>query len=402
MDTTCVARASRGTPDPGGAASGRGPRGRWDYVDREPGRTVAPQVDGFPGYVVRAELGRGADATVLRVQRTADGGTYALKVIDRPADETAVALCREAALLAAVNHPDLVRIHEVGRHDGRPYLVMDLVEGRALARLLHDGPLPADRVVSLALELADPLAAIHRAGLVHRDIKPDNIMVQPDGRARLIDFGMAARETNEGSETAVGTLLYSSPEQAGTLRRPVDQRSDLYSLGVVLYECLAGRPPFATSDVGDLLRMHAVEPPPDLLGFAPETPADLASIVARLLAKEPDDRYQTGADLVVDLMAVSGPAPEPAADLTRKPLVGRSDRAGPARGPVGRRAPGRRWRRGRARRRRRGQDEAGPRADGRRRRGGRRPLRQRIPGRPGADGTAAPRARGVSTRDPVR
>ncbi|GIJ43115.1 hypothetical protein Val02_00010 [Virgisporangium aliadipatigenens] len=251
-----------------------------------------------------SELGSGADATVLRVRRIADGGTYALKVIDRESadpDAATTALCREAALLAGVHHPDLVAVHEVGVRDGRPFLVMDLVEGRSLARLLDGGPMPADQVTALALDLADPLSALHRAGLVHRDVKPGNVMVRTDGRFRLIDFGMAAREVADGSDVAVGTLVYSAPEQSGTLRRAVDARSDLYSLGVVLYECLAGRPPFAGPDVGELLHMHAVVPPPDLAALVPDAPPKLVAAIMRLLAKEPDDRYQTGTDLIAEL-----------------------------------------------------------------------------------------------------
>jgi serine/threonine protein kinase len=150
-------------------------------------------------------------------------------------------------------------------------------------------------VVRLAVDLAGPLAAAHRVGVVHRDLKPDNVMVCADGQARLIDFGLAVRETGEQCGAAVGTLVYAPPEQAGTLGRPVDGRSDLHSLGAVVFECLAGRPPFAGDDVGELLRLHAVAPVPDLRRLVTGIPEDLAAVVERLLAKDPDDRYQDGA-----------------------------------------------------------------------------------------------------------
>ena len=280
------------------------------------------------GYEVLGEVGRGSAATVLRVRRIADGATYALKILTADAGSGPAALCREAALLAGVDHPGVVQVHEVGAAAGRPYLVMDFVDGQPLARLLDHGALGADRVVAIALDLAETLSAFHRATLVHRDLKPDNIMITPNGAARLIDFGLTGRDTGTaepGSDAAVGTLLYASPEQAGMLTRPVDQRSDLYSLGVVLYECLAGTPPFVGSDVGELLRAHAVMPPPDLLRRAPDTPPALAAIVATLLAKEPDDRYQTAADLTADLRALVAGAPVlrgPAAH--GEPTIGRA------------------------------------------------------------------------------
>ena len=282
--------------------------------------------DRLAGFEILSELGRGACSTVYRVRRPVAGGQepsgdeYALKILDEALADSASSLVgfrREAALLASVNHPGLTGVHEVGLEDGRPYLVMDIVEGVSLAELLTSGALPAAEVIRLALDLIDPLAAIHRRGLVHRDLKPPNIMIQTDGTARLIDFGLTAREAGSVDEqTAVGTLAYSSPEQSGMLKRPVDNRSDLYSLGVILFEAITGELPFAAADVGELLRMHAVTTAPDVCGPAPATPRELAAVVAKLLAKDPDDRYQSGEELAVDLRALPGapPVPDGAAD----------------------------------------------------------------------------------------
>ncbi len=269
------------------------------------------------GFEVVGELGRGSAATVLHVRRRSDGAPYAMKVLDD--DQAEAALCREAALLASVDHPGLVGIHEVGAHEGRPYLVMDLVAGQTLTKLLEDGPLTPERAVAVALDVVRPLAAVHRTGLVHRDIKPDNIMIRPDGRAQLIDFGLATRESTDGSEVTVGTLMYAPPEQSGVLRRSVDNRSDLYALGVVLFECLAGRPPFPSTDVGELLRLHAVAPAPDLRDLVPGIPPVLADAVATLLAKDPDDRYQSGEALAADLQGDAS-----AEQATDRPIVGRA------------------------------------------------------------------------------
>jgi diguanylate cyclase (GGDEF)-like protein len=181
--------------------------------------------------------------------------------------------------------------------------------------------------------VVEPLAAVHRKGLVHRDLKPNNIMIQSDGQALLIDFGLAAWASGGQAQAAVGTLAYSPPEQTGMLKRPVDHRSDLYSLGIVLFESLAGALPFAANDVGDLLRMHAVTPPPDLVQVVPGIPIGLAALVARLLAKDPDDRYQSGEELAGDLRRLQADphaplAPPGAAGLldvrSRPPLCGRA------------------------------------------------------------------------------
>jgi len=244
-----------------------------------------------------------------------------------------VALRREAALLAWVGHPGLPQVHEVGQMGDYFYLIMDLVEGTELSAVLAGGMPPVERVVELGAQVGEILAAVHQVGLVHRDVKPHNIMVEPAGGVRLIDFGTAAWAGGEKADVVAGTLLYCAPEQSGMIKRPVDARSDLYSLGVVLFEALAGHPPFVSDDVAELLRMHVVTPPPRLDERRPEVPGALADIVARLLATDPDDRYQTSMSLVTDLRALivdpsAVPAPAALADdgAVRSglaPLIGR-------------------------------------------------------------------------------
>ncbi|SNY66419.1 diguanylate cyclase [Paractinoplanes atraurantiacus] len=273
------------------------------------------------GLEVREELGRGAFTTVHRAVR--DGREYAVKRPAKPAPDMLAGFRREAALLACIDDPSVTGAHAVGLLDGVPALVLQYIPGGPLADLIGTGALPAERAVEIAAQLARGLAAAHRVGLVHRDVKPGNIIMAPGSPARLIDFGLAQLgEEDEQDDLAVGTFLYASPEQSGMLKRPVDGRSDLYSLGVVLFECLTGRLPFESSDVGDLLRMHLVAPVPDL-AETDGVPPVLAAVVSRLLAKDPDDRYPDAAALLADLRACPGGAAAGKRAAGHWPLCGR-------------------------------------------------------------------------------
>ena len=305
------------------------------------------------GVTVVSELGRGAHGVVYRVRR--GGQDWAMAVLADPVDAEGaalVALRREAALLAWVGHPGLPQVHEVGQVGDRFYLIMDLVEGTELSVVLAGGTPPVAQVVELGARVGEVLAAMHQVGLVHRDVKPHNIMVEPAGGVRMIDFGTAAWAGGERVDVVAGTLTYCAPEQSGMIKRPVDARSDLYSLGVVLFEALAGHLPFVSDDVGELLRMHVVTTPPRLDQERPDVPGALANIVAKLLAKDPDDRYQTSLSLVADLRALmvdpsavpaavadgeavqSGVAPLIGRDAERTRLTGRWQRARDGRGGV--------------------------------------------------------------------
>ena len=285
-----------------------------------------PQVDGFDRLEV---LGRGARTVVYRVRKTGtDGPDYAMKMVRvcPPDAETALtAFRREAALLACATSPGLATIHDVGAVAGHPYLIMELVEGRTLAHLLAEQrskgqALHEQQVMIIARDVADALAAAHRGQLVHRDIKPQNLLVTPEGHTRLIDLGLATWVANGATDGDVaGTFQYSPPEQSGMLQHPVDARSDLYALGVVLFECVAGRLPFVAEDVGELLHLHASTAPPDLAELRPDLSGTLVRIIAKLLAKDPDDRYQSAVGLAADVRVLveAGNAP-----LTRLDTAG--------------------------------------------------------------------------------
>jgi diguanylate cyclase (GGDEF)-like protein len=253
----------------------------------------------FSDLEVISQLGRGAETVVYRVRR--HGDEYALKVLSTTdATQALAAVRREAALLGCVGHRLLPRIFEVGQTAVGPYLILEYIDGSPLSQTLRHGRLDEGRAVRLAIDVVGALTAAHRAGLVHRDVKPDNVIVDPAGTGRLIDFGLAARGGAHDDRIA-GTPLYSAPEQTGMLKRPVDGRSDLYALGVLLYECVTGQVPYSAKDSGELIRQHATAPVPDARARCPDLSPTMAAIIATLMAKDPDDRYQSGQSLLSDL-----------------------------------------------------------------------------------------------------
>lgn len=267
-------------------------------------------------------LGYGRDSIVFRAEGR--GGVYAVKLQRSGPDGTGQAaerFRREAALAACLDHPSLPRVMAVGEVDGRAYLVREYIVGEALSeRIQRDGPLSHAELVELARKLAGALAEVHRHRLVHRDVKPANVILERGGGIRLIDFGLTTRVQREDGQpiedtsNAVGTLLYAAPEQSGMLRRPVDHRSDLYSLGVILFEAATGRAPFVARDAAELVRQHAAVPAPSVRQFRNDASAAVTAIVDTLLQKDPDDRYQSASALWRDLQRI-GLADEAVAQL---------------------------------------------------------------------------------------
>ncbi|MEW2329358.1 protein kinase [Micromonospora chersina] len=261
---------------------------------------------------------------------------------------------REARTAARLAHPHIVGVYDFGTEEDHSYLVMELVEGRTVGDLVAAGPLPVVQALSIAVQTCDGIAAAHAAGVVHRDIKPGNLIVTPAGTVKICDFGiarlprLAGQNTLTGPATKLGTSSYMSPEQA--LGGPVDPRTDLYGLGCTLYAMLTGAPPFA-GDPLSVLHQHVNEPPPPLRDRRPDVPVELDALVAELLAKDPADR-PTDAGLVRERLAALLPrAGTPlavvavdAAPAEAGPPAAPPAAPGPAADPVDR--PGR-FRRGR-------------------------------------------------------
>ncbi len=248
---------------------------------------------------------------------------------------------RETLAISRLNHKNICTIYDTGTYEGRPYIVMELMEGQTLEQLVPMGPMPPERVVHVAIQVADALDAAHRQGVIHRDVKSSNIFLNARGDAKVLDFGIAkvvapdvepGRDTDAGlarSGSPLGTLAFMSPEQARG--EPVDERSDLFSLGVVLYEMLTGVTPFRGSATSIIAQLVSPDPIPGPRTVAPSVPQELDRVVCRALEKERKRRYQTAAELLADLrgmrrdLGVSGgrPADGPPARARKRPRAGR-------------------------------------------------------------------------------
>ena len=262
-------------------------------------------------YEILAPLGAGGMGEVYRATDTKLGRDIALKVL--PAEmahdpERLARFRREAKALAQLDHPNIVTIHSVEESDGVHYLTMQLVEGQPLDRLIPGSGLPIGQIVEIASALGDALAAAHEKGIVHRDLKPANVMVSNEGRVKVLDFGLAkdVRAANPGdatltsaSQTQVGVVMgtpaYMSPEQ--TSGRPLDHRTDIFSLGVVLHEMATGRRPFDGNSSAELVSAILRDTAPSVTDVRPDLPSDLARIIRRCLEKDPRHRVQTARDV---------------------------------------------------------------------------------------------------------
>src|SRR5271166_7045886 len=262
-------------------------------------------------YEILTPLGVGGMGEVYRATDTKLGRDIALKVL--PAEmahdpERLARFRREAKALAQLDHPNIVTIYSVEESDGVHFLTMQLVEGQPLDRLICAGGLPLEQIVEIARALGDALAAAHEKGIVHRDLKPANVMVSNEGRVKVLDFGLAkdVRGSNLGDATmtsdsrtqigvVMGTPAYMSPEQ--TSGRPLDHRTDIFSLGVLLHEMATGRRPFEGSSSAELVSAILRDNPPSVTDARPDLPSDLARIVRRCLEKDPRHRLQTARDV---------------------------------------------------------------------------------------------------------
>ena len=262
-------------------------------------------------YEIHSSLGAGGMGEVYRATDAKLARDVALKVL--PAEmaddpERLARFRREAKTLAQLDHPNIVTIYSVEESDGVHFLTMQLVEGQPLDRLICAGGLPLERIVEIAGALGDALAAAHEKGIVHRDLKPANVMVSSEGRVKVLDFGLAKdiNVVNAGDATmtsdsrtqvgvVMGTPAYMSPEQ--TSGRPLDHRTDIFSLGVLLHEMATGRRPFEGTSSAELVSAILRDAPPSVTDMRPDLPSDLARIVRRCLEKDPRHRVQTARDV---------------------------------------------------------------------------------------------------------
>ena len=261
-------------------------------------------------YEVEREIGKGGNARIY-LARDTRGEAVALKIL-HPELLVSVAadrFLREIKLAKQLDHPHIAHLLDSGERDWLVYYVMTYVEGPTLREhLARVSRLSIPETLRLAGDLLDALDHAHARGIVHRDVKPDNVVLAPRG-AVLLDFGIARAVAASGSDRltrsgiAVGTSTYMSPEQITALKE-IDLRSDLYALGVVLYECLAGQPPFVHRNEAVVLQMHLTHPAPDVRSIRPETPADLATGIQRALAKTTEERWQSAAAMRDALITV--------------------------------------------------------------------------------------------------
>jgi serine/threonine protein kinase len=256
-------------------------------------------------YALGARLGAGGMGQVYRARDRVLERTVAVKVLSAASTEDLELVARfgrEARAAAALNHPNIVAVFDSGADGDLHYLVMEYVEGQSLAELLRRvGMLEPGRVADVGRQVCQALAAAHAAGLVHRDITPGNVLVDPAGLVKVADFGIAklAAATTMTGDKVLGTAAYLAPEQAQG--RPVDGRSDLYSLGCVLYALLTGAPPFAGDSPVAMAARHVTEQPTPLSHHNPRVSPALEAVVLTALAKEPADRYQSAAAMAQDL-----------------------------------------------------------------------------------------------------
>jgi predicted Ser/Thr protein kinase len=265
-------------------------------------------------YKIVEKLGEGGMGEVYLAEDAELKRKVALKFLPEQYASDPEALARfkrEAQTAAGLHHPNIVTVYEVGQHQGRPYIAMAYVEGEPLTDIITRKEFTVDRAIDIASQICDGLNNAHGAGIVHRDIKPDNILVDKDGRVKILDFGLAklggvSRITGELS--TMGTIFYMSPEQ--TQGSELDNRSDLFSLGAVLYEMLAGRPPFAGEHTAAVIYSITNEEPRPLSQFYQRVPRAMEHVVSKALEKKPADRYQSAAEFAEDLERVkAGMAP---------------------------------------------------------------------------------------------
>src|SRR5262249_54587802 len=283
------------------------------------------------------QVARGGMGIVYRARQISLDRIVALKMLlfgPLASPEFVKRFRAEASAAASLQHPNIVAIHEVGVHQGQQYFAMDYVEGQSLAKLLANGPLPATRAAHYLKTIAEAIHYAHERGILHRDLKPSNVLIDPNDQPRVTDFGLARRIEGDSELTMTGQVLgspnYMPPEQAAGKRGKLSRRSDVYSLGAMLYHLLTGRPPFVGEALTDTLEQVLNSEPvgPRLLN--PAVPRDLQTICLKCLEKESGKRYATAQDLSFELGRFLNDEPIQARPISRAERVWRWCRRKPA------------------------------------------------------------------------
>lgn len=300
--------------------------------------------ENFSHYEIIAPIGAGGMGEVYLAKDHNLERNVALKfVTSKPGQDTerAKRFIREAKAASALNHPNILTIYEVGETNGTRYIASEYIDGTSLRDLIRGGGLTLNETLDIAMQTLSAIATAHSAGIVHRDIKPENIMLRKDGVVKVLDFGLAKliepeAETRTSSESVtkalittsqgmvLGTAQYMSPEQARAKR--VDARSDIWSLGVVLYEMLAGVAPFEGESVSDVFAAILKTEPKPISSYRPELPPELEFIIKKALGKDPEDRYQAVKDFLLDLKLVKREFESGATSAEHEPATGQSIR----------------------------------------------------------------------------
>src|SRR6267378_2634763 len=303
--------------------------------------TTPPRIPGeryIGKYRVKGELGRGGMGAVYLAEQPGLGREVAIKELLQAADPVALRrFLQEAQVMARTSHPNLVQVHDMELQGNINYLVLEFVRGRSLRDWMNQAPIPPPQVFAVMHGVLQALDYAHRHAIVHRDMKPENVLISDEGMVKVADFGIARLTDDTGvggtatkTGTTVGTPQYMSPEQVASSK--VDGRSDLYSAGIVFYELVAGQPPFTASDTDGpftLMAKHVQAPPRPPSVFQPGLNPELEEVILKSLAKRPEDRFQTGQEFdeamsrVADRMCPGWQRSlEPGADLSRMVPLG--------------------------------------------------------------------------------
>src|SRR5215468_1251873 len=283
-------------------------------------------------YEIRSKLGQGGMGEVYRARDTQLGRDVAIKVLPSAYSMDRERLHRfeqEACAASALNHPNILVVHDFGAHDGASYVVSELLEGETLRKRIGGSPLGQRRAVDYALQIANGLAAAHEKGIIHRDLKPDNIFITNDGRVKILDFGLAKLTQVDGGQVqtdiptrrvdtdpgvVMGTVGYMSPEQLKG--RAVDQRSDIFAFGAILYEMLSGRRAFHGESAAETMSAILKEDPPELSDSNKNISPALERIVNHCLEKSHEARFHSARDVAFALEALSDSSPSSTQTMT--------------------------------------------------------------------------------------